>query len=785
MLRSLNAGVTGLVNHQTRMDVIGNNISNVNTVGYKNRRVTFEESFNQLIKGASKSESKAGGTNPTQVGLGVAVGSIDMITTQGNLQNTGRTLDLAIEGDAFFGVSDGKGTYYTRNGAFQLDANGYIILPTNGMVLQGKMADTYGNFPAGTVVGNLQVPMSQQSPAKVTTAVDIGRNLNSDSDAKGSVSYSQRFLHALDGARDPGTNSLGDSGRTTASTLTSLLNSNGQSLNIKKDDVLTFSFFKVASPAPNDKPFEMPLTVKATPTAPATLGPNEVSTIEDLIGALASFLGADTTTIPPTLTPVTPVPDTITGAITAAIPTGGTVTLDPATGEITIDNTGNGNNPQIFSLQAKSSNPLSDSYVNKAFNFGAHLGGQYGNYPDEFTGVSDKLRRPAEQFDYVSDLMDANGQQLGFEDGDQIDVFGSVGKTSIEDGKSAPLTFATRGTGTGLLATGTLMDDLINKIRNDFKLPYEYVDKDSTHTRSVTMNGEDTGDDGIPDGSLVLRGAKGVDFAINNLAIRATNANSNATAPTYFNAAMGFTEKTKASDVGVFDTSIAVYDESGAEHVLSVQFVHTGKAGEWEWKASFAGKEDILPGSGSGKVNFGQDGTVASWLFDNGGSQLIVDPKNGSNVMRLNLNVGGPGDFRGITQFASDTTVSCQGQDGYTTGNLIEISIDEFGIVEGAFSNGTARKIAQIMVVNFANPGGLLDMTDSVYTTSANSGDPIWGGALSQSSSKIKPGALEMSNVDLANEFTNMITTQRGYQANSRVITVSDSMLEELVNLKR
>jgi flagellar hook protein FlgE len=89
------------------------------------------------------------------------------------------------------------------------------------------------------------------------------------------------------------------------------------------------------------------------------------------------------------------------------------------------------------------------------------------------------------------------------------------------------------------------------------------------------------------------------------------------------------------------------------------------------------------------------------------------------------------------------------------------------------------------MMVDFANPGGLLDLSDSVYTTSANSGDPIWGLPISQSSSKLKPGALEMSNVDLSAEFTNMITTQRGYQANSRVITVSDTMLEELVNLKR
>jgi flagellar hook protein FlgE len=129
--------------------------------------------------------------------------------------------------------------------------------------------------------------------------------------------------------------------------------------------------------------------------------------------------------------------------------------------------------------------------------------------------------------------------------------------------------------------------------------------------------------------------------------------------------------------------------------------------------------------------------------------------------------------------------VNTTGQDGYPTGDLIEVTIDEFGLIEGAFSNGTSRRIAQIMMVDFANPGGLLDLSDSVYTTSANSGDPIWGLPITQSSSKLKPGALEMSNVDLSAEFTTMITTQRGYQANSRIITVSDTLLEELVNLKR
>jgi len=892
MLRSLNSGVTGLMNHQVRMDVIGNNISNVNTVGFKGRRVTFEESFNQLVKGASRTESKAGGTNPLQIGLGVSVGSVDVMTGQGNLQNTGRIFDLAIEGNAFFGVSDGTGTFFTRNGAFQLDSEGYIILPTNGMVLQGKMADALGNFPPGTAIGNVQIPMSQQAPAKETTEVNIGRNLNSNADAKGTVTYSQRMLHPADVARAEHTNSLNDPGRETTN-LNALYNSKGQSLAMKENDILTISWFNQASVTPGTPPSgELVIRISEVPGDPDSMNrPTTVWTIDDFAAAIQSALNTDRNgqaLLPPTGHSVNILPD----------------------GSFEIQH--DGGPSQIFSLQVSSSNPLSDSYVKKAFQFGSHIGPTIGNYPANPIGKSDVLLRPAEQFDYIYSLRDANGNKLhpGLDAGDPIDVFGAIGKTSIENGKSDPInfypgtaydmsytgpqplpifikdqavlteidnynkwveevdkwvaknpslvpsgsTFAQKESiymstppgvgrptviatppytgvpiddtaqsiiiavpalttgdlvyhinqmtgnidrielksgsayfsapGTDRLENATLLDDLLAKIRNDFKLPKDYIERDGSHNLSVSMNPVGT-DDGVPPGSIVIRGTKGSDFAINQLAIRGVNSNSDNSSPVLFNAAMGFTEKRKAENVGTVDITESVYDESGAEHILTITFVHTGRAGEWEWKATFAGKEDIVPGSGSGKLTFGLDGTLSSWTYDNNGSQLQVDPHNGSSMMNISLNAGGPGDWRGITQFDSPSSVQSLGQNGYTTGNLVEVTIDEFGLIEGTFSNGTNKKIAQIMVIDFANPGGLLDLSDSVYTTSANSGDPIWGMPNSQSSSKIKPGAVEMSNVDLSAEFTNMITTQRGYQANSRVITVSDTMLEELVNLKR
>ena len=158
---------------------------------------------------------------------------------------------------------------------------------------------------------------------------------------------------------------------------------------------------------------------------------------------------------------------------------------------------------------------------------------------------------------------------------------------------------------------------------------------------------------------------------------------------------------------------------------------------------------------------------------------------NGSNVVSINLDVGSPGAFDGITQFRSESTTAAREQDGYPMGKLQEISIDEKGEITGIYSNGVSNSIARIYVAEFNNPAGLMKVGDSMYSVSNNSGSAVLLRPGIGSTTKIKPGALEMSNVDLATEFTNMITTQRGYQANARVITSSDNMLQELVQLVR
>ena len=181
MMRSLYSGVSGLQNHQVRMDVIGNNISNVNTNGFKRGRVNFQDMISQQMSGAAKPTDELGGVNPKEVGLGMTIATIENVFTQGNLQTTGISTDLAIQGNGYFVMKSGEESFYTRNGAFGLDTNGTLVNPANGMRVQGWMAeDVNGQMMVSTAATptDLVIPVGSKDPAKETTNVKFACNLN-------------------------------------------------------------------------------------------------------------------------------------------------------------------------------------------------------------------------------------------------------------------------------------------------------------------------------------------------------------------------------------------------------------------------------------------------------------------------------------------------------------------------------------------------------------------------------------------------------------------------------
>lgn len=177
MMRSLYSGVSGLKNHQTRMDVVGNNISNVNTTGFKSSRVTFADTLSQTLSGASSAANGRGGTNPQQIGLGSAVSAIDTLFTNGSVQSTGVNTDLCLSGNGLFIVGKGNGDiYYTRNGNFKFDSEGNYVT-SDGLFVKGWMANN-GSLNTTSATTYIKIPAGKSMEAKATTQVTYTNNLD-------------------------------------------------------------------------------------------------------------------------------------------------------------------------------------------------------------------------------------------------------------------------------------------------------------------------------------------------------------------------------------------------------------------------------------------------------------------------------------------------------------------------------------------------------------------------------------------------------------------------------
>jgi len=177
---ALMAGVTGLQAHQRMLDVAGNNLANVNTIGYKSSRIIFSEMLAQILKRASAPTSTIGGINPQQIGSGVQVAGITPDTSQGNLIRTNSPLDLAIEGEGYFVLSDGSRNVYSRAGAFAVDANSNLVDPSTGYIVQriGTVGESDGFQTPG--VADTKIPYDVAMPANATSEIKVSGNLSAD-----------------------------------------------------------------------------------------------------------------------------------------------------------------------------------------------------------------------------------------------------------------------------------------------------------------------------------------------------------------------------------------------------------------------------------------------------------------------------------------------------------------------------------------------------------------------------------------------------------------------------
>ncbi|MBU8934915.1 MAG: flagellar hook-basal body complex protein [candidate division Zixibacteria bacterium] len=653
MMASLFAGVSGLKNHQVKMNVIGNNIANINTIGFKGSRVTFQEALVQTSRGAGRPSNLNGGTNPIQLGLGMEVGAIDTLFTQGGLETTGQITDLAIQGSGFFVLGDANDNkYYTRAGAFGFDANATFVDPATGLFVQGKMADASGEIPSLATTGRIVLPFGQQDPAKETELIMFSSNL--------------------------------DNSATTS--IASLDNTDGSSVTL----------------------------VTGTAT--------------DGVGGIHSVVitGAQATQ------------DTFTSASAGALVANQTLGSYGVTNfdnfEISVD----GGDPEIIS------GLITDTTISELVT----RINQVNGISATLTGGNIVINR-----DYAGDHGSYSFEtSASLVDDDVLDII-MLGDPALHDPTATVAS-------SGGLATTMIAIDTFTPSKGSGEASIDVVTNlglefDQTDGMVTGLTGLGGGGVAISSGTgTITATAPGESLLIN-------------TAPT------------------IHTTSISVFDSQGGKHTLSMEFFKSTVTNRWEWTASVLGDATVQTG-GTGFVQFNSDGSLNSFDYNAGADGLTINPNNGAESINLNFNAGTVYGFDGLTGFSTGQhTAAMTQQDGYGVGMLDKISIDQAGTISGIFSNGVTRVLAQIIMADFFNQAGLRKAGKSMYQESANSGAAVEGIAGETIAADISSGALESSSVDIAEEFTGMITAQRGFQANARIITTSDTLLDELVNIKR
>jgi flagellar hook protein FlgE len=305
------------------------------------------------------------------------------------------------------------------------------------------------------------------------------------------------------------------------------------------------------------------------------------------------------------------------------------------------------------------------------------------------------------------------------------------------------------------------------------------------YTRAGQFEWDNGGNLVTPDGFIVQGYTIATDGTVGNIEnISLPNGTSAPSATT--NISFGINLDADAADGDTFTSSITTYDSLGSEVILDVVFTYDLANTEWDWTVS----PSVGSSSSTGSVSFDADGVLTAPAAN---PTIVVDDGAGGNfpngadplsITWTMLDAAGASDGS-MTGYSSESTKTAQTQDGYPSGSLQSVSVDEDGYFTGIYSNGSMIPFAQVVLADFASYSGLSKMGSNLYAASLASGQALISAPNTASLGSIAPSTLEMSNVDLAGEFVEMITTQRAYQANSKVITTSDEILQELINIKR
>ncbi|HEB7513540.1 TPA: flagellar hook protein FlgE [Campylobacter coli] len=848
MMRSLWSGVSGLQAHQVAMDVEGNNISNVNTTGFKYSRADFGTMFSQTVKIATAPTDGRGGSNPLQIGLGVSVSSTTRIHSQGSVQTTNKNTDVAINGDGFFMVSDDGGLtrYLTRDGDFKLDAYGNFVNNT-GFVVQGWNInwDTQ-SIDSSRTPQNIFIDPGMHIPAAKSTEVAIKANLNSGLN----IGNAARPLYALDSVhgfnkktgetKDENDNGITQFYTTSKNSMEvtekgvdagSLFNGSGQGLNLREGQGIWMSFAdsKFTTNGLNITGFDA--NNKANQQNVVFWGSENQKTRLDITLNGVAIQNADITSLDQAIAYI----NTFTNPQEGREGTGIVASKNAnGTGIIFTNRNENGTTDNMKNInlvvnQANSAgelwnatwqqgqNNFTFAEVNPNQNVSTWTAtGGGGNLPN-ITGPTNAVVITAHKYTYSSSpqnippMYNPDGGPA-FNDNDNNPA------TKPTDPASGNYWDALKGSlyNTDVRVFRTT-EDLRELLQRDARYGVDYNGNGAFAAedinQKVTITVSDDGrftvsnakqDSQIPANALqnqaVTTTAKDLSFNVTAYTDALGKVSTNDAFTKIFKAFDGVQtagsqkKESEQLKLSAFSAGLEIYDSLGSKHTLEVQFVKqsTTQDGGNEWQMIIRVPEPAeinTTGEGPnnivvGTARFNNDGSLASY----NPKTLNFSPNNGAAPnQQIKLSFGTSGSNDGLVSSNSASTLTGQATDGYTSGNLKPdaIRVDDKGNILGEFTNGKTFAVAKIAMASVANNSGLEEIGGNLFKVTANSGAIVVGEAGTGGRGEMKTSALEMSNVDLSRSLTELIIIQRGYQANSKTISTSDQMLQTLIQLKQ
>lgn len=680
MMRSLFSGVAGLKTHQTRMDVIGNNIANVNTTAYKAQTMVFSDLLYQQTQAATGANAATGrgGTNPRQIGLGAKTAAISTaITRQGSAQSTNNPFDIMITGESFFIVNNGTQNFFTRDGAFTIDGAGNLVMASTGYKVMGWQVDPATGDIRPDVVSALQV-MNKDN-------LKVGAESTTRAYASGILDKNDTNVHSPAGRSI--TLAFNDNlGYTYTAKLS--IHSDGAEgkYRVRLDDIIDEDKVSLVKKYGLENINQIAsFGGNSTDISTMVYSPADNAKVENGNGTTDNVFSVTF--------PISEVLDIGSNALLKAAGDKNIKLKTPAEGAATVVD---GTTYTVNTSLTLSKNDLEGDPYNLIYYDGAYWT-KDTNAPADAT-PDKKVSKKLDPTD-VAAWGDALKSMKGLENVqlNTINV-GADGSVTLDiDAKCKALTVATRKRD-NFESTYTDEKDIL-------KYVYNVEDKDGT-TYTLDYVG--------PDGRAQ---------------ITATTIKT------------GFPLE---------------YDTDNGK------FLYIGTQGSKSATMTFNPTASTLTGDTISLTHFSNidiDFSASTMLGNGKVSTIGLDPGAGDEA-----NTGA----------------------GRKYGELIGIEVGQDGKITASYDNGISKLLGQIAVANFANASGLAKAGNNLYSATSNSGEfDGTGSDITADGGSMESGVLEMSNVDLSAEFTEMITTQRGFQANSRIITTSDSLLEELVNLKR